>query len=64
MNNLFDKIMLNYYYPAILLKKMRIFTLEFTLDAESDSRRLYALRLRRFNAPQRHISAITAYIYK
>ena len=31
-------------------------------DAESDSRRLYALRLKRFNAPQRHISAITAYI--
>lgn len=27
---LFDKIMLNYYYPAILLKKMRIFALEFT----------------------------------
>jgi hypothetical protein len=33
MNNLFDKIMLNYYYPAILLKKMRIFALEFILIA-------------------------------
>ena len=31
-------------------------------DAKSDSRRFYALRLRRINAPQRHISAITAYI--